>query len=452
MKPAVPRVATLALELASLTPEGSAWLIIENPAGPGRSVVIGAEPLVLGSDESCSVRIQDPHVSGRHAEIVRGPTGIVLRDLGSRNGTFVGPIAVKEVLLASPVEIKLGITTIRFEMGGEQGRLARLARDPVRDDELACAPTRFGPAVGASAPMRRLFALFARLASTELGITLIGETGTGKDVLARAIHEASPRAAHPFVVFDCGAVAPSLIESELFGHEKGAFTGAVAERQGAFERADGGTLLLDEIGELSLELQPKLLRALEQRCIRRVGGSEDIAIDVRILAATNRDLEKAVRAGTFREDLFFRLSAAMLDVPPLRERRDDLPALVAHFLAEAGRPLAVAPETLAALASYDWPGNVRELRNAVSGALAMADGNTLLPEHLLFFRRQPARASTPGTALPVVVTAAGPSLEHAERAAIEQALQQAGGNKTRAARALGIASSTLYEKIKKYAL
>jgi DNA-binding NtrC family response regulator len=454
MNPAVPRVATLVLELASLTPEGAAWLIIENPAsppgGPGRSVVIGAEPLVLGSDESCSVCIQDPHVSGRHAEITRAPAGIVLRDLGSRNGTFVGPIAVKEAVLASPVEIKIGRTTIRFEMGGEQGRLARLARDPVRDDELASAPTRFGPAVGASPPMRRLFALFARLASTELGITLIGETGTGKDVLARAIHEASPRAARPFVVFDCGAVAPSLIESELFGHEKGAFTGAVAERQGAFERAHGGTLLLDEIGELSIDLQPKLLRALEQRCVRRVGGSEDIEVDVRILAATNRDLEKAVRAGKFREDLFFRLSAAMLDVPPLRERKEDLPALAAHFLAESGRSLTLAPETLAALASYDWPGNVRELRNAIAGALAMADGPTLLPEHLVFFRRQPARATTPATAVPAV--AAGPSLEHAERAAIEQALQQAGGNKTRAARALGIASSTLYEKIKKYAL
>jgi DNA-binding NtrC family response regulator len=450
MKPAATRVATLALELSSLTPEGTAWLIIENPAGPGRSVVIGGEPLVLGSDESCNVCIQDPHVSGRHAEITRGPAGIVLRDLGSRNGTFVGPLAVKEAVLSSPVEIKIGLTTIRFEMGGEQGRLARLARDPVRDDELASAPTRFGPAVGASAPMRRLFALFARLASTELGITLIGETGTGKDVLARAIHEASPRAARPFVVFDCGAVAPSLIESELFGHEKGAFTGALAERQGAFERAHGGTLLLDEIGELSIELQPKLLRALEQRCVRRVGGSEDIAVDVRILAATNRDLEKAVRAGKFREDLFFRLSAAMLDVPPLRERKEDLPALATHFLSESGRALALAPETLAALESYDWPGNVRELRNAIAGALAMADGPTLLPEHLVFFRRQPPRATTPATALPAV--AAGPSLEHAERAAIEQALQQSGGNKTRAARALGIASSTLYEKIKKYAL
>jgi DNA-binding NtrC family response regulator len=288
--------------------------------------------------------------------------------------------------------------------------------------------------------MRRLFALSARLAPTELTLTLTGETGTGKDVLARAIHEASQRAARPFLVFDCGAVAPSLIESELFGHEKGSFTGAVAEHRGAFERAHRGTLLLDEIGELSIDLQPKLLRALEQRCVRRVGGRDDIPIDVRIIAATNRDLEKQVRRGAFREDLFFRLSAAVLEVAPLRERLEDVPALVQHFLMETGRPLRASPETLEALASHPWPGNVRELRNAVAAAAAMADGVTLEPRHLVFLRskRPPSSSSR--------------SLEEMERTAIEQALKDAGGNKTRAARALGIAASTLYEKIKKYSL
>src|SRR5207245_7410418 len=201
----------------------------------------------------------------------------------------------------------------------------------------------------------------------DLTVTLIGETGTGKDVVARAMHRESPRAKQAFVVFDCGAVAPNLIESELFGHEKGAFTGAVAERAGAFERAHGGTLFLDEVGELLLELQPKLLRALEHRAVRRVGGSEEIAVDVRIVAATNRNLEADVKAGKFREDLYFRLSVVTLQIPPLRERREDLPLLSRAILAQLGKAdLLVAPETMHVLESYDWPGNVRELRNVLA--------------------------------------------------------------------------------------
>ena len=447
-----PRGETLALELASLTPEGSAWLQVE--AGPGNvgPVVIGDEPVIIGSDPTARLVIDDPHVSRRHAEIVRTPAGILLRDLGSRNGTYIGQLAVKEVRLASGAEIKVGTTTLRFEMGGEAGRLGRLLREPLRDDELSGVPSRFGPAIGASAAMRRLFALFARLGPTELTITLIGETGTGKDVLARAVHESSPRAEKPFLVFDCGAVAPTLIESELFGHEKGAFTGASGERRGAFERARGGTLFLDEIGELQMELQPKLLRVLEQRCIRRLGGAQDIPVDVRIVAATNRDLEDRVKKGGFREDLFFRLSAAMLRVPPLRERRDDLPPLVTHLLAEAGSPLTLAPETLEVLASYHWPGNVRELKNVIAGAAALADGPLLEPRHLIFFRpqrRSPEVNETGGTAeLPL----AGHTLEQLEKAAIEQTLHRFDGNKTKAAKALGIAASTLYEKIRRYGL
>jgi DNA-binding NtrC family response regulator len=336
-------------------------------------------------------------------------------------------------------------------MGGEAGRLGRLLRDPVREEELRGVPSRFGPAVGGSPAMRQLFALFTRLAPTELTICLLGETGTGKDVLARAVHEASPRAGRPFLVFDCGAVAPSLIESELFGHERGAFTGAVTERRGAFERASGGTIFLDEIGELSIELQPKLLRVLEQRCVRRVGGAEDRPVDVRVVAATNRDLEERVRKSAFREDLFFRLSAAMLRVPPLRERREDLPALVAHFLGELGHPVTLAPETLEVLASYHWPGNVRELKNVIAGAAAMVDGPLLEPRHLIFFRPQP-RAPQPDTGATAELPLAGQTLEQLEKAAIEQALHRFDGNKTKAARALGIAASTLYEKIRRYGL
>jgi DNA-binding NtrC family response regulator len=443
------RGETLVLNAESLTPEGSAWLVVPVPGRAGRPVEIGADPIVIGSDESCRVVIDDPHVSRRHAEISRTPGGIVLRDLGSRNGTLLGRIAVKEVVLSSGAEIKIGTTIIRFEMGGEAGRLGRLASEPVRDEELAGVPSSFGPAVGLSAVMRRLFALLARLAPTELTVTLIGETGTGKDVLAQALHAASARAAQAFVVFDCGAVAPSLIESELFGHEKGAFTGAVGAHQGAFERAHGGTLFLDEIGELSPELQPKLLRALEQRKVRRVGGTQDLPFDIRVIAATNRDLESEVARGLFRQDLFFRLSAAVLRVPPLRERPEDLPALVDRFLAEGARRLTVAPETLEVLRAYEWPGNVRELKNAIAAAVAVAAGETLTPKDLMFFRPQPRTAAARSADnLPL----AGQSLEALEKAAIEQTMRHCGGNRTKTAKALGIAASTLYEKIKKYGL
>jgi DNA-binding NtrC family response regulator len=445
-----PRGETLALEIASLTPEGTAWLVVEKGPAAGRSLVLGSDPVIIGSDPGSALVIEDPHVSRRHVEISRSADGIVLRDLGSKNGTFVGRLAVKEVTLTSGAEIRLGTSTLRFELGGEEGRLGRLARAPLREEELAGAPTAFGPALGASPAMRRLFALLARLAPTELTVTLMGETGTGKDVLARAIHQASSRAQQPFVVFDCGAVAPSLIESELFGHEKGAFTGAIGDRRGAFERAHRGTLFLDEIGELSLDLQPKLLRALEHRSVRRVGGGEDRPVDVRIIAATNRDLEEQVRKHVFREDLFFRLMAAVLHVPPLRERREDLPQLVQRFLGDAGRPLAIAPETLELLAAYDWPGNVRELKNVIASAAALADGPRLEPRHLVVFRPQKRPGAPPGpTAAP---PAGGQTLEQLEKAAIEQALQQFDGNRTRAARSLGIAASTLYEKLRRYGL
>jgi DNA-binding NtrC family response regulator len=458
------RGPTLKLEVASLTPEGSAWIVVESGPGAGGSVVIRDVPIVIGSDPGCDLVIDDPHVSRRHAEISRSDRGIVLRDLGSRNGTLVGQLAVQEVTLPSGVEIRVGTSGLRFEQGGQAGQLARLARAPLRDDELAKVAPRFGPAIGAAPAMRRLFAQLGRLAPTDLTITLIGETGTGKDVLARAIHLNSARAAHPFVVFDCGAVAPSLIESELFGHEKGSFTGAVAERRGAFERAHRGTLFLDEIGELPLELQPKLLRALEQRSaqprtaagdagaagqgVRRVGGADDLAVDVRIVAATNRDLEDQVRKRAFREDLFFRLMVALVHVPALRERRSDLEALATAFLAEAGRPLQLAPATLQVLANYEWPGNVRELRNVIASAAAMAEGDTLEPTHLAFFR--PQRRQAKSRAHPVAV--AGQTLEQLEKAAIADALQRADGNRTKAAKALGIAPSTLYDKIRRYGL
>jgi transcriptional regulator with PAS, ATPase and Fis domain len=417
---------TLTLVVPTTRAPAAAWLVVDE-----RRVEIGVIPVSIGSDAAAEVCVPDPHVSRRHAEIVRTSDSVVLRDLQSRNGTYVDGIAVKEVILHGPATIRIGGTTIRFE-----------TEAPSR----ALGPRRFGDAVGSSPEMQSVFDMLERLAPSDLTITLLGETGVGKDVLACAVHNASARRSGPFIVFDCGAVTPTLIESALFGHEKGAFTGASAAVAGAFERAHGGTLFFDEIGELSLELQPKLLRALEQRRIQRIGSTVELAVDVRILAATNRDLEAEVTQGRFRQDLFFRLTAAVVAVPPLRARLADLPELVDAILAVEGRRLRVTRDTLDALASYDWPGNVRELRNVLMAAAAMADADLLEPRHLLLFkrrRRDPTLADFP---------LGGRSLESIERVAIVQTLKAADGNKVKAAKALGIAASTLYEKMRRYGI
>jgi len=284
-------------------------------------------------------------------------------------------------------------------------------------------------------------------------VTLVGETGAGKDVLAHGVHEHSARADGPMVVFDCGSVAANLAESELLGHERGAFTGAVTTHAGAFERADGGTLFLDEVAELPLDLQPRLLRALESRRVRRVGGRTDRRVNVRVIAATNRDLRADVIAGKFREDLFFRLAVAVVKVPALRDRLDDLPELVHGLLADLGRPdLRVSDASFAVLRAHPWPGNTRELKNALACAVAFVDAGVAViePRH---FRLMSSASSVSGDpswidSLPL----AGQALERIERAAIRQTLRQASGNKASAARILGIAVSTLYEKLKKYQL
>jgi transcriptional regulator with PAS, ATPase and Fis domain len=297
--------------------------------------------------------------------------------------------------------------------------------------------------------MHDLFAVVSRLASTDVTVTLTGETGTGKDVFAHLIHDTGPRADEAFVVFDCGAVPANLVESELFGHERGAFTGAHAEHVGAFERAEGGTLFLDEIGELPPELQPRLLRALDNHSMRRVGGTKDRKIDVRIVAATNRDLGALVAGKQFRQDLYFRLAAAIVNLPPLRERLDDIPILAPRLLEDLGRgEVVIAETTLAALRDRSWPGNVRELKNVLACALAFIEpgAGVLEPRHLRFI--DPPNDEAVLDRLPL----GGHSLGHLERAAIRQTLIASRGNKVHAARTLGIAPSTLYEKLKKYGL
>jgi DNA-binding NtrC family response regulator len=301
-----------------------------------------------------------------------------------------------------------------------------------------------GAMVTASRAMNEVFALVGRLAPTDVTVTLTGETGTGKDVFAHLVHDASLRARQPFVVFDCGAVPAALVESELFGHERGAFTGAHAEHPGAFERAAGGTLFLDEIGELPLDLQPRLLRALDNHTVRRVGGTKDRKADVRIVAATNRDLGALVTAKHFRQDLYFRLAAAVIKLPPLRERLDDLPLLAARLLRDLGHEnVRLGEATVEGLRAHPWPGNVRELKNVLSCGLAFVEGAVLEPRHLRFVPLPAEEAAL--DRLPL----GGHSLDSIERAAIHQTLLATRGNKVQAAKILGIAPSTLYEKLKR---
>ena len=330
--------------------------------GPDRGATIdGAEPEVsVGTAEGNTLVLGDVTVSRHHIAIAPTPRGHLLRDLESTNGTSVNGVIVERAYLASNVVIAVGDTRLRF--------------DVLRDDETAAlsADTAWGRALGTSAAMRRLFAMLPRIAESDATILLEGETGTGKSLIASEIHEASPRRAGPFIVVDCGSIPPSLVESELFGHEKGAFTGATASRAGAFEAAHGGTVFLDEIGELPLDMQPKLLRALEERVIKRIGRNDETPLDIRLIAATNRDLRSEINKGRFRSDLYYRLNTFRLRVPPLRERREDIPLLVAHYYDElgAGQPTA---ELLTDFARHDWHGNVRELRAAVERAVLLGD-------------------------------------------------------------------------------
>jgi DNA-binding NtrC family response regulator len=326
-------------------------------------IAIGPEPVVLGRDPACALVVSDSGISSMHAELVATPRGVRLRDLGSKNGTWVGDLRIGEAYLTGATSFWLARTEMRFE--------------PTRAEKVDLPEIeQFGPLYGTSAAMRDLFRRLQKCAPTDLTVLIQGETGTGKELVAQAVHHASARSKGPFVVVDCGSIAPTLAEATLFGHEKGAFTGATSVRESPFVEANGGTIFLDELGELPLDVQPKLLRALAERRVKRVGSNTYEPFDARVVAATRRDLEAAVNAGTFRSDLYFRLAQVRAVVPPLRLRLEDVPGLIRHMLDQLGAKGAwrrVARSTLDRLLRYDWPGNVRELRNAVSVALALAE-------------------------------------------------------------------------------
>ena len=341
-------------------------------SGPDVGLVadVGEEGLVLGSAPGTALTLHDSKVSRRHAEIVRAPSGFILRDLGSTNGTHLAGVRIESAYLGDGTVFTVGGSDVAFSAGEEA-----LTLPP--------APAGAAPGFVAESPvMRELVAALRRFAPTDLSVVLEGETGAGKDVVARALHAESRRAERPFVVVDCGALQENLVESDLFGHERGAFTGAIAARPGAFEAADGGTLFLDEIGELPPALQPKLLRALEAREVRRLGSNRVRPVDVRIVAATNRDVTAEVSSGRFRRDLYFRLSEVRIRVPPLRERPEDVEPLARTIGATIDPGAAFRPESFDALRARRWPGNVRELGNVVRRAVVDATGSPVGPEHL----------------------------------------------------------------------
>jgi transcriptional regulator with GAF, ATPase, and Fis domain len=353
--------------------------LITQVGGRAREHVFEGSSISIGAMEDNDLVVSDDTVSRYHCKIVQEETGYLLVDLGSTNGTFINRVRIKEGYLKPGCTIGLGNTEIKFHAADEKVEIV-----PSKKEQL-------GDMVGKHVKMRELYAVIEKIAPTSTTVVIEGETGTGKEVVAQTIHKLSQRAAGPMMVFDCGAVPDNLIESELFGHEKGSFTGAIMTRQGLFEMAHGGTLFLDELGELPLDLQPKLLRALEQREIRRVGSNKPIKVDVRIVAATNRNLEEEVKAGRFRQDLFYRLSVVRLFLPPLRERVEDIALLVKSFLAQASynrrpdgtpRVTGISRAAMDLLSAYRWPGNVRELVNTIERAVSFAESELIEPRDL----------------------------------------------------------------------
>jgi transcriptional regulator with GAF, ATPase, and Fis domain len=432
----------------------SRLLVVDGP-DKGRELSIEKERVTVGRSVICDLPLNDQAVSGTHFEIQAHERGFLLRDLESTNGTFCGDLQVKEIWINHNQTVRVGQSVLRFE-----------PLDRTVDIDVSLRES-FHELIGKSLRMREIFALLERVGPTDLTVLIRGETGTGKELVARAIHRASRRAQESLVVQDCSAIPKDLIESTLFGHEKGSFTGAIDKKTGCFEQAEAGTIFLDEVGELDLSLQPKLLRVLEQRTIKRVGGSKEIPVDVRVVAATNRDLRKMVSQGSFREDLYYRLGVVTVELPALRERPEDIPALIQSFLtqvslrrfADEGRSFTVSDEAMARMVAYEWPGNVRELRNTVERAASLAEGDRLeVPDLLPTSQR--STSEHPGVGGAGAAVEEGMPFKEAKQRVIDQfeaaylrsLLDKHGGNVTRSAQAAGLTRYHLRELAKRYGI
>jgi DNA-binding NtrC family response regulator len=435
--------ATFGVSRSSLSPDVRRLrLRVVDGAGAGRTFDSTGDKTSIGSHPLNDVLLDERTVSRFHCELLVDEKAVWVKDLGSRNGTIVDGVTVKEAALRNGSLIQLGRVGLRFELSGETNKL-QLSDDP-----------KFGSLVGGSMHARMSFALMERAAASDVTVLLEGETGTGKSQAAESIHRHSSRAEHPFLVVDCGALPPNLLESELFGHEKGAFTGAVNRRVGVFEEARGGTVFLDEIGEVPLELQPKLLRVLEAREIKRLGTNTQTPVDVRIICATNRDLRGEVNAGRFRSDLYFRVAVVKIPLPPLRQRSEDIPLIVDKLLSGLGcdarvKASLMEPSFVAQLQRTVWPGNIRELRNHLERCVVLQE--TLLPGQGEDEGSQPS--SEGGLAIDARVPypeARRRALDSFEREYVGKLLQLHGGKVSQAAASADIDRVHLYRLIKRH--
>ncbi|MHC4915794.1 MAG: sigma 54-interacting transcriptional regulator [Planctomycetota bacterium] len=420
-------------------------LYVRTGPNSGEVHAIAGPSATIGRGADCEVCLAgDAHASRQHCRIELRGGAYWLVDLGSKNRTAVNGLPVDEKELRFGDDIRLGLSHLVFLAGSEPAAAIPSDTQAARRTRTQVAYGARYEMVGSGEAMRRVYAVIEKAAPLDVTVLVTGESGTGKELVAGAVHQNSPRCDGPLVAVNCAAIPGELVESELFGHEKGAFTGAAARRQGRFEQAHEGTLFLDEIGDLPAASQAKLLRVLEDKKVTRVGGAEPVAVDVRIVAATNRDLRAEADAGRFRQDLLFRLEVVRVDLPPLRSRSEDIPELAAFFLdryrAKAGRRVeGLSPAAVEKLLSYDWPGNIRELKNVLERAVILGSGTRIEAEEILL-REAAAKPEHVET------------LAEVEKRQIERAMTLAGGNKKRAAEILGIPRSSLYNRLKEYGL
>jgi DNA-binding NtrC family response regulator len=427
-------------------------VVIDGP-DVGRQMTVDKPIVRIGSNEKNDLVLLDNTVSRFHCEIRRVRDEYLFIDRQSTNGCYLGDLRLVEGYLYPNCELLIGNCLVRFEPLVESIEIV-----PIKADQ-------YGELIGSAEKMRKVYGLLDKVAPSELSVVIQGQTGTGKELVSRAIHQFSRRKDGPLVIFDCSAFPESLLESELFGHEKGAFSGAIRTHRGVFERAEGGTIFFDELGEMSVNLQPKFLRALESGEIRRVGGERTIKIDARVVSATNRNLLSMVEEGTFRQDLYYRLAKVTLNLPPLRERIEDLPTLCEHFIEQLKRRgnvpihvLGFGPEALLTMSRYDWPGNIRELKNVVERAAAFCEGDLIQPEDLPgdICARLGMDASNKMSQSPSVTPGLGLKeakelmVSNFERDYLVGLLKQYNMNISRVAREAGIDRRHVYRLMKKY--
>jgi DNA-binding NtrC family response regulator len=439
----IPPTESMPPDQAPIVPDQMILQVIDGPER-GRELALTRGSYVVGKDPSCSLVLTDAGVSRQHLELRVSGDGVLVRDLNSRNGTYYQGARFQDVTVGAGAVLALGGTKLKLTVPRSQASL------------LPSTKESFGGLLGRSVKMREVFALLERVAATDASVLIHGETGTGKEVCAEALHRTGKRSSGPLVICDLAGVSRTLIESELFGHVRGAFTGADRDREGAFVAAHKGTVFIDEVGELELEMQPRLLRALEQRAVKPLGAPNYRSVDVRVIAATNRDLRKEVKEGRFREDLFHRMAVVEVRLPPLRDRREDVPFLVEHFL--KGEKIEVLPETMALLIDYDWPGNVRELRNVLERAVSMmGDDRRLTPAMLAL---EPSKGAPPAASSAASFGIGTEGFKEAkerliaswERAYATELLKRTGGNVSKAARVGGIDRVSLHRLLKRHGL